>query len=172
MILSLAGINHNGLMTNGMSWGGVYADTVKNLCLPVIKLKASAVKLRFQSQNRILIGFIVKRNGIYGKLVFCSLDMKISIYKAVQIIDMVPVEMGKNNIRYLAALDSQIFQLFINSITLWLHRARMVIFSGNFCIRHSCIDHNFLSAALYQKYSDRELYKALHIIEFVYAVVI
>lgn len=95
MILSLAGINHNGLKTNGMSWGGVYADTVKNLCLPVIKLKASAVKLRFQSQNRILIGFIVKRNGIYGKLVFCSLDMKISIYKAVQIIDMVPVEMGK-----------------------------------------------------------------------------
>ena len=63
VILPLAGINHNGLMTNGMSWGGVYADTVKNLCLPVIKLKASAVKLRFQSQNRILIGFIVKRNG-------------------------------------------------------------------------------------------------------------
>lgn len=81
MILSLAGINHNGLMTNGMSWGGVYTDTVKNLCLPVIKLKASAVKLRFQSQNRILIGFIVKRNGIYGKLVFCSLNMKNSIYK-------------------------------------------------------------------------------------------
>ena len=69
----------------------------------VIKLKASAVKLRFQSPEPILIGFIVKRNGICGKLVFCSLNMKNSIYKAVQIIDMVPVEMGKNNIRYLTA---------------------------------------------------------------------
>ena len=53
VILSLAGINHNGLKTNGMSWGGVYADTVKNLCLPVIKLKASEVSVPEPDTHRI-----------------------------------------------------------------------------------------------------------------------
>ena len=98
--------------------------------------------------------------------------MKISIYKAVQIIDMVPVEMGKDNVCYPAAPDTQPFQLFINSMAFGLYGTGMMVFSCNLRVRHSCVNHDVSPPALHQENGDGKLYKALHIIKFVYAVVI